>query len=159
MKETTGNYLKLNWMHETFSDVHSILQVMFVSSLETLKDRVSNRKQMFNTDPEHISSIYDPSYFSNFDAALKSFIFDDIFIVSNDEAVAKTLLTLTKSKLKRGYRMTMNPPRKLNHSEYNFIRGILLNVGISRANIPEIISDKSLSGYFCCEQFKWTFFV
>lgn len=155
MKETTGNAFKIQWTREVYSNVKSLLQVIFVSSVDLLETRVKERIQMFNIDPKDIAPIYDTSYFSNFYIAVKMFMFENILVISNDTSEAKTLIKLTKNDSKRGYTITVNPPNVLNPNEYKFMHGILINIGITESQIPDHISRQPLSAYFCCDTFSW----
>jgi hypothetical protein len=84
MIETTGGSFDREWAASTFN-VHNILQIVYVSSPDTLIDRVSRRHgQWINAEPDRIRTTYNLSYIDSFPAAVQSEIFDEIIIDVND---------------------------------------------------------------------------
>jgi hypothetical protein len=86
---------------------------------------------------------YHKSYFDSFQDALKSHIFKEI-VVTNNDLVPKTMIVLTKCEFKRGYIMEIKPTGALNEEEYDFIGGILANIGHGNPGR----TDKSLHSHF-----------
>ncbi len=158
MVETTGNRFDEKWSRSVFGDVHSILQAVYVSSVDTLIDRVSKRaNQLINATPERIRDTYRNSYYDNIQAALRSGIFNEINVTSNDTKPSKTMIKLWKSNERHGYVMHVNPPETLNDEEYRFIIGILTSVGLYESFIHYHRHDsRSLKAFFCSHTFNWT---
>jgi predicted ABC-type ATPase len=148
MKETNGN----NFDHrvgDVFGDVNSILQVVYVSSVDTLIERVSHRTgQLVNAPPQIIRESYHRSYFDGFQKALKSYILNEI-IVTNNDSTPKTMIVLSKQHARRGYVMEVRPAT-LNEEEHAFISGMLTSVGLT------ILSTAPLRAFFCSMSFTWT---
>lgn len=95
MLEVSGRGFDDTWTR-SFFDVYNILQIVFVSSADTLVQRVSGRSQQLVNAPEHmIRSTYDTAYFDAFTAAVRSQIFNEIIVDVNDDT-ATTVLHLKR---------------------------------------------------------------
>jgi hypothetical protein len=91
MIETTGASFDPRWAGSVF-DVHNILQIVFVSTPETLIDRVAKRTgQLINASPDRIRGTYNTSYFESFANAVKSEIFNEIIVDVNDTTPLRVL--------------------------------------------------------------------
>jgi hypothetical protein len=86
--ETTGTNFNAMRARHVFGDVHSVLMVAFVSSVDVLYQRVAHRKeQLLNAPRESIQWSYNRSYYSSLQLALHSFVFDEITIVSTNNNI------------------------------------------------------------------------
>jgi len=101
MIETVGSYLDLDWIKTVFGDVHSILQVVYVSSVDDLISRVSKRTaQLINASPARIAETYSKSYFDVFADAVSSNSFEKISVDVNDK---RSFNAVQLKKTARGY--------------------------------------------------------
>lgn len=149
MIETTGGSFDADWASSVFGDIKSVLQIVFVSSPETLINRVQKRtNQLVNATPDRIISTYNLSYYDKFADALNSNIFDDIIVDINDN-VAMTVLHVEKIKAKSfkrqrfPYTITKAAIHKSHHrvhpptaQELEFIHRLFSNT-----NIPSELID------------------
>jgi GTPase SAR1 family protein len=141
MIETIGRNFHIDFVKSIFN-VHNILQVVFVSSPETLIDRVSRRNsQLINSSPNEIRNIYDDSYFHNFAVAVKSEIFHEIIVDVNDTSLLR-VIHLKKIEFKKYAHRQRYPyileetasfqSRIPTESEKHFIKKLF-----SHANLPQ----------------------
>lgn len=158
MFETTGTRFSPEWASQTFGDVKSILQLVFVSSVDTLIERVSHRSgQLVNATPERIRESYHSSYFESFQKALRSGIFAEIIVTSNDSMPSKVMMQLSKSHTGVGYILEVNPPAALNDSEYSFVIGILNSIGLNDTTLQRNRGHTGrLTGEFCSLSYTWS---
>ena len=153
MKETNGNKFDYRMSNCVFGDVNSILQVVYVSSIDTLIERVSHRTgQLINAPPKIIRESYHRSYFDGFQQALKSYILNEIIVTNNDSS-PKTMVLLNKHHAKGGYVMEVKPTT-LNEEEYEFISGMLGSIGLPNTFLA--CRSTPLQAFFCSHSFTWT---
>ena len=154
IQETTGNSFSAKRVRDVFGDIHSILQVVYVSSLRTLYSRVSARtEQLMNAPREYINESYYKSYYNNIKLALQSGIFQEIIVTSNDASPAKTMLNLLKENGKSGYSMLASSTTDLNKMELAFIRRVLTALGLPASTLRD---KKPLRAFFCTLSHSWT---
>ena len=156
IKETNGNKFDHRVLDSVFWDVQSILQVVYVSSVSTLIKRVSARTDQLNTPSETIREIYHKSYFNSFQSAIKSDIFNEIIVTSND-ITPNEMLVLNKRHARKGYALEVKPANTLNAEEYKFVCGILTSIGLSDTILHNNRSSSiPLHAFFCSKSFTWT---
>jgi GTPase SAR1 family protein len=141
MIETIGRSFHVDFVKSIFN-VHNILQVVFVSSPETLIDRVSQRtSQLINSSPAEIRNIYDDSYFHNLAVAVKSEIFHEIIVDVNDTSLLRVIHLKKADFRKYGHRQRYPyileetasfRSRVPTESEKRFIKKLF-----SHANLPD----------------------
>jgi hypothetical protein len=146
MIETVGGYLDLNWIASVFGDIHhSILQVVYVSSVDDLIRRVGLRTgQLINASPARITETYNKSYFDVFANVVKSSAFEEISVDVND---TRSFNVVGLKKAARGYTIntiTLYGKREEpTENEISFVKRLFLgaDLPVEFLGISHVTSD------------------
>jgi hypothetical protein len=154
MVETTGNNFDATWVKSVFGEVDSILNVVFVSNVVTLLDRVHQRQdQLMNAVPGRVIASHGTSYYDKLKEAISSGLFEEIVISSNDTMPTKIMMILTKNSSQNIYRMTVNLGKTLNTSEKNLINRVCRIIGFPEAMHTDL--HNGMHAVFCLRSCRW----